>query len=84
MRNTLSLFAILILLLAALYFLNAAEFMSPVKNHLRNHSVSSGLLNYGTMGKVLKQLGVVKAIPNDPEKYNSILAPKAKTGIVEE
>jgi len=35
--------------------------------------VSTALLNYGVMGRVMKQLGVIKAIPND---YSRFPAPK--------
>ena len=39
--------------------------MSGLKSSLQIATVPDGLLNYGTMGKILKQLGLVQATPVD-------------------
>ena len=46
-----------------------ARIFSPLKEAMRSQTVPSGLLNYGTMGKVLKRLGVIMAVPNDYARF---------------
>jgi len=37
----------------------------PLGNSLQGHSVPSGLLNFGSLGAILKRLGAVQAVPNE-------------------
>lgn len=37
----------------------------PLRNSVRGHSVASGILNFGSLGALVKQLSLVRAVPNE-------------------
>ena len=57
---------IVIALLA--YGLSHTELMLKLKSSMQVETVPDGLLNFGTMGKILKQLGLVRAIPGGTDQ----------------
>ena len=59
----------LLLIILSIYGLNKAAFFFKLKSSLQIDTVPDGLLNYGTVGKILKRLSLVKAIPNDSKRF---------------
>jgi hypothetical protein len=58
-------------LVLGLYMERAAPFRQA-KLFVQSQSVPTALLNYGTMGRIMKQLGVVRAIPNDYSQFPAL------------
>lgn len=50
---------------AAAYQLEKTTFFATLQNTFQDKSVPSGILNYGAMGKVLRESGLVKIVPQD-------------------
>lgn len=58
-------------LVLGLYMERAVPFRQA-KLFLQSQSVPTALLNYGDMGRIMKQLGVIKAIPNDYSQFPAL------------
>lgn len=65
MRRTTVLILFLILFVVGGFILEKLRLFAPLKQNLHSKSVPTAVLNYGPMGKILKQLEVVQAIKND-------------------
>jgi hypothetical protein len=46
-----------------------SERLKPMRQFMHSRSVPTALLNYGAMGRIMKQLGVIKAVPNDYSRF---------------
>ncbi|MFC2169662.1 CotH kinase family protein [Acidobacteriota bacterium] len=64
-RGILTTFIGLILFIAIGFYAEQSNLFSNLKKVVRSQSVPSGILSYGSLGRIVKQLGVVQAIPND-------------------
>jgi hypothetical protein len=65
------------IIVGSLIFFTAGGFLleqwgnfARVRKTVHNGTVPSGLLNYGTLGKLMKQLGLVIAVPNDRARFS--------------
>ncbi|MCP5102251.1 MAG: hypothetical protein GY950_02680, partial [bacterium] len=76
LKTTIFIICSLVLFIAGGILLERYRGFAPVKRAVRSPSVPSGLLNYGTLGKLLKQLGLVVAVPNDQRRYKSSGTPE--------
>ena len=59
---------LLCLILLGFYFENADSF-TALKNRLQSRSVPSAMLQYGSMGQLLRKMDLVGVIPNDYSQY---------------
>ena len=46
------------------------DYFRPLKNALQCRSVPTGILNYGFLGKKIKSVGLVQAVPNDFSRFS--------------
>ena len=46
------------------------DYFRPLKNALQCRSVPTGILNYGFLGKKIKSVGLVQAVPNDFRRFS--------------
>lgn len=51
------------------FFIERYGIFMPMKQAMQTRSISTGVLNYGTMGKVLKQLGLFRVEKNDYKRF---------------
>jgi len=73
MRGTKAIICGLVLFVAGGFFLERSAWFVPLKQSLRCQTVPTGLLGYGAMGKVIKDLGLVKAVENDYSRFPKTL-----------
>ena len=52
-----------------LLVLERAPFFATLKINLQTQKVSTGILNYGALGEILKQLGLVRLEDNDEKRF---------------
>lgn len=52
-----------------LLFLERAPMFAALKKNLQTRAVSTGVLNYGTLGKILKQLCFIRLVDNDEKRF---------------
>lgn len=71
MRKTAGQILCLILFVAGGFILEKSRLFAPLKQSLHSKSVPTALLNYGPLGKTLKQLEVIQAIKNDYSLFPS-------------
>jgi len=64
-KDILLVIGILVFFILIGIIMERARIFTPLKEPMRSQSVPSNLLSYGTMGKILKQLGVIMTVPND-------------------
>lgn len=69
LKTTIFILGALLFFTAGGILLEQSESFVSAKKAISSPSVPSGFLNYGTMGKILKQLGVVLAVPNDNKRF---------------
>ena len=50
------------------YFLEQSGWFAPMKQAMRSRSVPTAILNYGAFGKIIKQMGLVCAVPATKSK----------------
>jgi len=50
-------------------FLENSEYFRPLRSTLRSRSVPTGMLNYGALGKNLKRMERILAVPNDFQRF---------------
>lgn len=65
MRTKIAIICTLVFFVAAGYWLENSRSFAPLKESLQSKAVPTGLLKYGTLGKVFARLGITKAITND-------------------
>lgn len=65
MKNTLIILFSLMLFSITAYYQDKLPFWERLKNTLQEPKVSSGVLDYGSMGKVLKKTGLIKTVPRE-------------------
>ncbi len=63
MRKYLLVIIGLIFFLAGGFFLEEISYFYPLKKNARRQTVPMGILDYGSLGNILKQLSVVKTVP---------------------
>ncbi len=76
LKTTIFIFGALVFFTAGGILLERSESFASARKAARSPSVPSGFLNYGTMGKILKQLGVVTAVPNDNKRFSASKEPE--------
>ncbi len=69
MRSKIAIICILFFFVAAGFWLDNSGAMAPLKESLQSKAVPTGVLRYGTLGKVFARLGVTKAVVNDHSLY---------------
>lgn len=52
-------------IIVSTYAMDRLSTFLSLKNRLQSRSVPSGMLNYGSLAKIMKQLGLVRVVPND-------------------
>ncbi|MBN1842780.1 MAG: CotH kinase family protein [Deltaproteobacteria bacterium] len=69
MRETTLILLGLLFLVIGGFALERSEWFTALKQAVHARAVPTGLLNYGPMGKVIKQLALVKAVSNDYSRF---------------
>ncbi len=77
MRTKTAIICILVFFVAVGYWLENSRSLAPLKESLQSKAVPTGLLRYGTLGKVFARLGVTKAVVND----HSLFKPSENTAL---
>jgi len=65
MRTKIAIICVPVFFVAVGYCLENSRSLAPLKKSLRSKAVPTGLLRYGTLGKVFARLGITKAVTND-------------------
>lgn len=61
----------LLLLIAGGFWLEHSARFESIKHALQSQTVPTAILNYGAMGKILKQLAIISAVPNDYSRFSA-------------
>ncbi len=70
MKNITSIiFGLLLLISISAYVCDNSNWFKGIKKEFQTLTVSNGILNFGTMGKILKNSNLVKAVPNQSLHY---------------
>lgn len=69
MKNKWIILCCLVLFAISAFYLEQAEFFGEIKNSIQKQEVPGGILDYGSMGKILKQTGLIQTVVNDDEYF---------------
>lgn len=69
MRTYSSIVGLLVVLCGGVLLLGRAAPFVRAREIFQSNTIPTDMLNYGPMGKILKQIGVVRSVPNDGDRF---------------
>lgn len=68
-RKIIGVALLLMFLMIVFMGMEKATFFQPLKEAFQTDTVATGVLNYGAMGKILKNIGYVNLVDNDEKRF---------------